>query len=113
MIHQNIRKVFLIIIIDLLINIFKFSSRLLKGSDLKNEIQLNYYSSISFIEKPKLFGGPGTFQKNLTDEFEKKKILVKYKSDNIKTDYFIVIGSSVRNFFLVIENEISRFKNDS
>jgi N-acetyl sugar amidotransferase len=96
------KKSFLIIIIDLSVNIVKFISKLLKGYNLKNEIQLNHYSSISFIEKPKSFGGPGTFQKNLTDELEKKKILVRYKSDNIKTDYFIVIGSSIRNFFWLL-----------
>ena len=99
---QNYKKTFLIRIIELLIKIYKYSSNLLHNNDFKNENRSSYYSSISFIDKPKFFGGPGTFQKNLTEKLEKKNILVRYKSDNIKTDYFIIIGSTLKSFFWLL-----------
>ena len=50
-------------IIDLMVNLFKFFSNFLESFDFKNEKKNDYFSSVSFIEKPKFFGGPGTFQK--------------------------------------------------
>ena len=99
---QNYKKTFLIRIIELLIKIYKYSSNLLHNNDFKNENRSSYYSSISFIDKPKFFVFLLTFQKNLTEKLEKKNILVRYKSDNIKTDYFIIIGSTLKSFFWLL-----------
>ena len=47
--------------IDLMVNIIKFCSNLME-LDFKNETKSNY-SSLSFIDKPKFFGGPEHFKK--------------------------------------------------
>ena len=103
---QNFKKTFLIKIIDLMVNSFKFFSNFLDSFDFKNEKKNDYFSSVSFIEKPKFFGGPGTFQKNLTTKLEENNFVIRYKSDNIKTDYFIIIGSSLRSFVWLFKMKI-------
>ena len=52
---QNYKKTFLIRIIDLLIKIYKYCSNLLHNNNFKNENRSSYYSSISFIDKPKFW----------------------------------------------------------
>ena len=93
-----------------MVNLFKSISNYLRSFDFKNEKKENYYSSISFINEPKFFGGPGTFQKNLTSKLKQKNFLIRYKNDNIKTDYFIIIGSSLRSFLWLLKMKLSGSK---
>ena len=108
--NKKYKKTLIIKTTDLMVNLFKSISNYLKSFDFKNEKKENYYSSISFINEPKFFGGPGTFQKNLTSKLQQKNFVIRYKNDNIKTDYFIIIGSSLRSFFWLLKMKLSGSK---
>lgn len=98
------------ILLNCIIKIYKSRNIFSQILHLNNNSNLNHFSSISFIEKTKKFGGPGTFQNNLVKTLEQENFNIRYKFENIKTDYFMIISSSLKNIFWIMKMKIKGSK---